>query len=107
MKLENRMRVWTGPVVSAGLAVLMFGLFLWALAGLENGQAAEEKKRLERTLRLGAVSCYATDGQYPPTLASLEERCGIRIDRDRFAVFYEVFAENLMPEITVVEVQEP
>ncbi len=88
------------------LMALVFALFLWALAGLENGQAAEEKKQLERALRLGAVSCYATDGQYPATLESLEERCGIRIDRGRYAVFYEVFAENLMPEITVVEVQE-
>ncbi len=107
MKIENRMKARMGAIGAAALVALVFAVFLWALAGLENGQAAEEKKQLERALRLGAVSCYATDGQYPATLGALEERCGIRINRDRYAVFYEVFAENLMPEITVVEVQEP
>ena len=27
----------------------------------------------------------------------------MQVDEDRYTVFYEAFAENLMPEITVVE----
>ena len=36
------------------------------------------------------------------TLDYLREHYGIRIDENRYIVFYEVFAENLMPEITVL-----
>ncbi len=105
MKLQNRVKEKMTALLPVSVILLVTGFFLWAVEGLEDGQAAEEKKQLERALRLGAVSCYATDGFYPPTLTWLEEQCGIQIDKSRYAVFYEVFAENLMPEITVVEVQ--
>ena len=36
----------------------------------------------------------------------LKKNYGIQIDESRFTVFYEVFAKNLMPEITVMENQE-
>ncbi len=107
MKIRNRTRDRVVAILPVFLLVLVLSLFLGALHGVQDGQAAEEKKQLERALRLGAVSCYATDGYYPPDLAYLEENCGIRYDRDRYTVFYEVFAENLMPEITVVEVGTP
>ena len=34
------------------------------------------------------------------------ERYGIQIDRENFAVFYDVFAENIMPQIDVVVLHE-
>ena len=36
-------------------------------------------------------------------IRELEEHYGVQVDEDRYTVFYEAFAENLMPEITVVE----
>ena len=58
---------------------------------------------LEEALRRGAVSCYARDGVYPPTLEELLRRSGVLLDETRYAVDYQIFAENLMPEITVLE----
>ena len=55
------------------------------------------------------MSCYATEGVYPPTIEYLEERYGVQIDRERYTVHYDIFAENLMPDILVlprVEVKE-
>jgi hypothetical protein len=49
------------------------------------------------------VSCYALEGQYPPDIAYLQEQYGLQIDMDRYMVHYEVFAENIMPDITVLE----
>lgn len=74
-----------------------------ALVGLDEGQSGESRRQLEETLRRSAVVCYAAEGIYPPDLAYLQEHYGVQIDTGRYAVFYEVFAENLMPEITVVE----
>ena len=52
------------------------------------------------------VQCYAIEGRYPPSVQYLEENYGIRIDRNRFHVFYEGFASNIMPDITVISVSE-
>ena len=60
---------------------------------------------MEDTLRRAAVACYAAEGIYPPDISYLEEHYGIQIDKDRFAVYYDVFASNLMPDITVIEKQ--
>ena len=77
-----------------------------ALSNLESGQSAEARAQLEDALHRAVVSCYATEGFYPPTLEYLEEHYGIQIDSSRYAVFYEIFAENLMPDITVLELKE-
>ena len=40
---------------------------------------------------------------YPPTVDYLQEHYGVQIDQDRYTVRYSVFAENRMPDITVLE----
>ena len=37
------------------------------------------------------------------TLEELLRRSGVLLDETRYAVDYQIFAENLMPEITVLE----
>ena len=71
-----------------------------------GGKEAESMKQLENSIRKATMTCYATEGVYPPTLEYLKKNYGIQIDESRFTVFYEVFAKNLMPEITVMENQE-
>ena len=70
---------------------------------LAGGQKAEGRQQLEEALRRAAVACYAVEGVYPPTLEYLTEHYGVQIERDRYTVFYENFADNLMPEITVLD----
>lgn len=88
-----------GALVLALLAALWF---LGALRNLDAGQSERGRAQLEETLRRAAVACYASDGAYPPTLEELCRRSGIRVDVGRYHVFYEVFADNLMPGITVL-----
>ena len=49
------------------------------------------------------MACYAVEGSYPSSLEQLEDRYGLQIDKERFTVRYRALAENLMPEITVLE----
>lgn len=90
------------PVAVA--AVLL--LFLTGLSNLDRDRSEEGRKQLEEALRRGAVACYAAEGIYPPDLEYLEEHYGVQVDEERYAVFYEVFASNLMPDITVLERDE-
>lgn len=99
MKKNRRSLRWLPKVL---LAALILTAFLFSLSRLEQGSSELQRQQLEDSIRRTCVACYATEGVYPPDLAYLEEHYGIQIDRSRYAVFYEIFAENLMPEITVV-----
>ena len=83
------------------LAVLL--CFLLALSRLEAGRAEAGKLQLEEAVRRTAVACYAAEGFYPPDVAYMVAHYGLRYDEGAYRVHYELFASNLMPDITVVE----
>ncbi len=83
------------------LVVLVW--FAFSLQGIQAQFEKEGKQQLEQALRRAAVACYAAEGAYPPTLQYLTEHYGIQIDNERYQVFYQVYGENMMPEITVLE----
>ena len=85
-------------------AIIWFSLT--SVGNLSAGSKKEERQHLEDALRRAALSCYASQGYYPPDVGYIEERYGIQIDRENFAVFYDVFAENIMPQIDVVVLHE-
>ncbi|HCO29472.1 MAG TPA: hypothetical protein DIT54_08740 [Lachnospiraceae bacterium] len=66
-------------------------------------KASEEKQQtLEDALYRASIQCYAIEGKYPPSVEYLEKYYGIVIDHKRFTVFYDGWAENVMPDITVI-----
>ena len=82
------------------LAVLLW--FFTTVNELDAGQREQGRLQLEQSLRRAAVAGYASRGEYPATLDELVAQSGIQIDREHYAVFYEAFASNLMPDITVL-----
>ena len=89
------------PIVLGLLAILLC-VSLW-LRDLDRRQREAGRQRLENALRRSVAACYAAEGIYPPNLDYLRQHYGLQIDEERFRVFYEVFAHNLMPEMTVLE----
>ena len=90
---------WLPKTLAAGLILLVF---LFGLSRLDRGSSELQRQQLEDSIRRTCVACYATEGVYPPNLEYLQQHCGLQVDQSRYTVFYEIFAENLMPEITVV-----
>ncbi len=73
--------------------------------GIDSSEESYDEQALqtlEDSLTRAAVSCYAIEGCYPPTLEYLTENYGVYIDESRFAVDYQIFASNILPEITVL-----
>ena len=100
------MKKWlcqSSGIMAAVAAVLLVVWFFTGLYQLRDGQSKEGLEQLERALHRAAVACYAAEGIYPPTLEYLTAHYGVQIDKDRYQVFYAVFADNLMPDITVLE----
>jgi len=94
---------WLLGILMPVLVVVVLLCFMSGLSNLTQGHAEEDKRRLEDVLRRAAVACYAAEGMYPPDLEYLEQHYGIQIDYDRYVVDYISIAENLMPDITVLE----
>ena len=86
------------------IIISVFFLFVSVIGSLQRGNLAEEKQQLEEALLQAAVSCYALEGAYPPSLDYLTEHYGIQINEKYFVVKYELYASNLLPDITVLTV---
>lgn len=85
---------------AAAAALLCFAT---AVDSLDSGRGQEDMRQLEETLRRSCVACYAAEGVYPANLDYLKEHYGLQIDEEHYTVHYIAFAENLMPDITVLE----
>lgn len=88
------------------LPVAAVALLLWfstAVDSLNSGRSEEDLRQLEETLRRGCAACFAAEGVYPPNLDYLKDHYGLQIDEERYTVYYSAFAENLMPDVTVLE----
>ena len=89
----------TGLVVFSVIVLLM----LYGLQSAAQSSRSESLRITEDALRKAVVSCYALEGRYPPDVAYLQEQYGLQLNEEKYIVHYEVFAENIMPEITVLE----
>ena len=92
-------------IIGAALPVIAAILLCFSLAvsRLEQDRRAEEKQLLEDVLRRTAAACYAAEGFYPPDVGYMQQYYGLQYDESRYIVHYEVFASNLMPDITVLD----
>ena len=88
------------------LWLLMFAVAAaFVMRGVERTAELSERDGLraaETAVRQAAVSCYALEGAYPPSYEELKRRSGIALDEKDYVVFYEIFASNIMPEVTVL-----
>lgn len=92
-----------GGVLLPLAAAVVLLWFAAAVDSLDSGRSEEDLRQLEETLRRSCVACYAAEGVYPPDLDYIKEHYGLQIDEERYTVKYSAFAENLMPDITVLE----
>lgn len=81
----------------------LFILLQFYSVHLEQEQLDNGRVQLEEAIRRAAVACYAMEGIYPPNLEYMKEYYGIQVDEKRYTVVYNAFAENLMPDITVLK----
>lgn len=106
--MDKRVRSGIGTVkwlILPVAAALVLVIFASALDSLTAGRTVEDLERLEEAVRRGCLSCYAAEGRYPPDLEYLTDHYGLQVDEEKYAVIYDVFAPNLMPDITVLELK--
>jgi hypothetical protein len=83
--------------------VAMAVIFLVAINHTAENSSDEELRLVTDSVRKAVVSCYAIEGQYPDSYEYLKENYGLSIDESKYIIHYDVFASNIMPDITVIE----
>ena len=90
-------------MLAVASACLIIGLFGFEFNMFSKQQKTESKQNLIHSLNDAAIHCYAVEGRFPPSLDYLCETYGIYYDHEAYTVFYEIFASNMMPDITVID----
>jgi len=89
----------------AQLATLPFILIalLLILNNLSSYQTRHDldTESVASTVEKYVIQCYASEGAYPPNLDYLSDHYGLILDLDHYIYDYQVFASNVLPEITV------
>lgn len=98
--------MFRGLLAPCGVVIILLA-FTSALGNLESGREGEDIRQLQEVLQKGCVTCYAAEGIYPPDLEYLKEHYGIQVNEEKYIVYYNRFAQNLMPDVTVLERIEP
>jgi hypothetical protein len=89
--------------------IMLFSFVLYfVLTGLGQAGAVSDAEGLriaENSLTRAVINCYASEGKYPPSYEYLQTHYGISIDENKYIIHYAVFAENIMPDITILRVE--
>lgn len=89
-------------IISVVICLTVMILVISGMGTLSDSAGNESAKVLQDAIRRATVQCYALEGAYPESVEYLEDNYGLIIDHDRYIVFYDGFASNIIPDITVI-----
>ena len=93
--------------LALGLA-LFAAIAVWVVLGVREAARVSDEEGLrmaEEAIERAVVSCYSLEGVYPATYEDLKAKSGLAVDEDKYVVFYDIFASNIRPSVTVMERQ--
>lgn len=109
MKVKSRRREKNqvlGYVLSLAAMLALVAVFAVGVLNFSGRTGAREEDTLKKAVTRASVQCYAIEGRYPPSVEYLEENYAVQINRKKYNVFYDGFASNVMPQITIVPIEE-
>ncbi len=77
--------------------------FVLMINGITTKNSGRELQVVRDAVKNAALTCYAVEGMYPDDLAYLREHYHLSYNEEKYHVFYEPMASNLMPSIKVAE----
>ena len=88
-------------------AILVFVALIIVFVALVNNITGKGNRRemdiVKDAVKNATLTCYAVEGMYPDDLNYLIEHYNLSYNKDRYIVYYEPLASNVIPSIKVVE----
>ena len=95
---------------SMNFSVLFFLIviiaFLFGISFISSTSSRDQKDILTDAVSKDVIHCYAIEGYYPPSLAYIEEHYGLTYDKSKYMVDYVPIGDNIMPSVTIVEINK-
>jgi len=92
-------------LISIILFISITTITIGGISSTSQSTSAEEMRIARDSLFRAVISCYALEGRYPESYDYIKEHYGVRINEEKFVVYYDIFASNIMPDITILERQ--
>ena len=103
---NKRLKHFYPNILGIAIFCIIAVFIIFGLNNVKHDSDANGQLLLEESLRHAAISCYAIEGRYPPTLDYLITHYKVIIDDEKYVVHYSgIFASNIMPIITVVPLE--
>ena len=86
--------------------ILFAAIAMWVLRGVQQAARVSDQEGLRmarQAIDRAVISCYSLEGVYPATYDELKAKSGLAVDDDKYVVFYDIFASNIRPSVTVME----
>lgn len=94
------------PIIGAFLSLIMIVSIIFGINQAKMSIASSAKDRLYEAIKNTAIHAYAIEGQYPISLEYMKENYGLNYDEKRFFVDYQMIANNIIPDIFIVDNEE-
>lgn len=101
----KKKNVVSTTLISAGLFLVVFIVFLYAVSKASEGSVQEQQKNLSDAVDRAVIQCYVTEGRYPESFEYLRDNYGIIYDDELFRVDYVIFGSNMKPDVTIIKLQ--
>ncbi len=80
--------------------------FLFGISFISSTSARDQKDVLTDAVSRDIIHCYAVEGYYPPSLAYIEDHYGLTYDKSRYLIDYVPIGDNIMPTVTILELNK-
>lgn len=90
-------------VAVLALFVAIVLAFCLVVDRLTQASDQAELSLVRDAVKNAALTCYAVEGAYPEDIDYLRQHYGLRYNEERYMIYYEAFASNVLPDIRVVE----
>lgn len=92
-----------GIMIGFGLSAVTIALIMGGINQAKNSISGGAKDRLYEAVKNTAVHAYALEGMYPVSIEHMETNYGLRYDKERFFIEYQVVANNILPDIFIID----
>ncbi|MBR5960417.1 MAG: hypothetical protein IKZ98_05430 [Clostridia bacterium] len=97
------MKVNKKDVASILIFIALIVCFVLLINSITTKNNGRELQIVRDAVKNAALTCYAVEGVYPDDLNYLREHYHLSYNEEKYHVFYEPLASNLMPFIKVAE----
>ena len=97
------MRISKKDVASILIFIALIIAFVFLINNITGKGNGRELEIVRDAVKNAALTCYAVEGMYPDNLEYLREHYNLSYNEEKYHVFYDPLASNLMPTIKVAE----